>query len=105
MNLRRKVPAKRQRVTEVEESSNGFSVKLGDAKEDDAATDFNSVHKFEMAATRSGVALELADLMDFTKFNVWLERLLDAMNRQPSVPQNLEYTGVRRCARQALHCH
>ena len=81
MNLRRKKPAKKQRVAEVEESSNGFNVKLGDAKEEDATTDFNSVHKFEMAMTRFGVALELADLMDFTRFNVWLKRLLDSMNQ------------------------
>ena len=80
-NLRRKTPAKKQKVTEVEQSADGLHVKWGDAKEADASAEYNSVHKFEMAMTRFGVALELTDLMDFTKFNVWVKRLLDAMNQ------------------------
>ena len=51
-NLRRKTPAKKQGVTEVEQNSDGLSVKWGDAKEADTSTEYNSVRKFKMAMTK-----------------------------------------------------
>lgn len=78
-NLRRLQPNKKPRMEAFDRGDGSLIVTpVKDAAE--ARTDVHTTHQLEMALTRLGYALELADLLDFTVFHRWIEELMKGLD-------------------------